>query len=195
MHKRKYKILGLVSSAAVAVVLAYLGMGLIAHKPASNPLPKTGEKTQAEREARNAESERKHEAAMLAEALKKKPEHTPVLLRLAQISESSGDRQRAAGFLRQVVQNEPDNTQARLDLGRLLFDSGDVMGAIEQTRAILKREPEHADALYNLGAIYANLGNGKEARVYWDRVIALSPKSESAGRARTMLARLPASAP
>jgi TolA-binding protein len=56
----------------------------------------------------------------------------------------------------------------------------------------LKVSPNHPDALYNLGAIYGNLGNGRLARDNWDRLLAVSPKSESALRARSMLSQLPA---
>jgi tetratricopeptide (TPR) repeat protein len=153
------------------------------------PVDSTAERSQAS--SIKSEQNEKHEAVILAEALKKKPDHTPVLFRLAQISQESGNYPEAARHLKEILRHEPDNTDALLELGKVLFELGDVPGAIEQTQKILERRPSHADALYNLGAIYANLGNSKSARDYWGRLIASSPQSESAGRARTMLGKLP----
>ncbi len=133
-----------------------------------------------------------HEGLILTEALKKKPNHTPVLLRLAQIAEQSGKHAEAAARLREILAYEPANTDAHLELGRVLFQMGEVDGAIEQTKWILGRHPDHADALYNLGAIYANLGNQEFARQYWERLLNTNPQSESAQRARTMLTQLSA---
>jgi tetratricopeptide (TPR) repeat protein len=133
----------------------------------------------------------RHEAIFLAEALKKKPDHTPVLLRMAQLSEESGKHTEAARNLREVLKREPANIDARLELGKTLFEAGDVQGAIEETKAILDRQPDHADALYNLGAIYGNVGNADQARQYWNRLIAKDPQTESAKRAKGMLGQLP----
>jgi tetratricopeptide (TPR) repeat protein len=123
--------------------------------------------------------------------LKKRPYHTPVLLRLAQLAEQAGNHQEAARHLQELLRHEPNNADARLELGRALFQTGDVQGAIEQTQRILDRQPNHADALYNLGAIYANLGNAKLARQYWDRLLAENPQSESARRAKALMVQLP----
>lgn len=133
----------------------------------------------------------RHEAIMLEEALKKKPQHTPVLFRMAQLSEASGDHAKAAEHLREIVSQEPANQDALLELGKVLYQLGDVTGAIEQTKALLKIKPDHPDGLYNLGAIYGNLGDNAMAREQWSRLVAASPQSESGRRARSMLDQLP----
>ena len=135
-----------------------------------------------------------HEAKMLAEELKRKPGHVPVLFRLAQLSEESGQPGEAAGYLRDAVKQEPDNADARLELGKVLFETGDVAGALDQTKKILDKQPDQADALYNLGALYANLGNTDLARQYWQRLVQSSPDSESGKRAKESLTRLVAQA-
>ncbi|RPI28941.1 MAG: tetratricopeptide repeat protein [Acidobacteria bacterium] len=131
-----------------------------------------------------------HEAKVLTQALKKKPDHVPVLLRLANLAASEGRRDEALTHLRKALKLEPDNLEVRLELGRVLFQAGDVAGAIEQTTEVLKREPEHPEALYNLGAIYGNLGNHALATKFWEKLLASSPASESGKLARTMLAQL-----
>ena len=184
---KKLTILGFFSTLIVVPGLFYLGKNIASHGLATRratvapPRPAALENQQ-------------HEAIFLAEALKKKPDHTPVLLRMAQLSEESGKHTEAARSLREVVQREPANSDARLELGKALFEAGDIQGAIEQTKAILDRQPDHADALYNLGAIYGNVGNAELARDYWSRLIAAKPQTESAQRAKRMMAQLPTTA-
>jgi tetratricopeptide (TPR) repeat protein len=141
--------------------------------------------------AREELSDTRHEEALLSEAIKKKPDHAPVLMRLAQMSSAAGKHSDAIRYLREILHREPANTDARLELGKALFESGDAQGAITETKDILDRKPEHADALYNLGAIYANLGDSGSALEYWNRLIAGQPQSASAQRARSMISQLP----
>ncbi len=180
-------ILGFLSALMAVPGLFYLGKNIASHRTA------TGRATVAA-PSQAAADNKQHEAIFLAEALKKKPNHTPVLMRMAQLSEESGKHTEAARNLREVVQREPANIDARLELGKTLFEAGDVQGAIEQTKAILDRQPDHADALYNLGAIYGNVGNAELAREYWGRLIAVKPQTASAQRAKGMMAQLPTTA-
>ena len=177
-------ILGLFSALIAAPGLFYLGKNIASVRTTARRAT-VAQPTQA------APDNKQHEAIFLAEALKKKPDHTPVLMRLAQLSAESGKNTEAARSLREVLQREPANMDARLELGKALFESGDVQGAIEQTKAILDRQPDHADALYNLGAIYGNVGNAELARDYWSRLIAAKPQTDSAQRAKRMMAQLP----
>ena len=177
-------ILGFFSALIAVPGLFYLGKNIASHRTAAR-------RTTVAPPSPAASENQQHEAIFLAEALKKKPDHTPVLLRMAQLSEESGKHTEAARSLREVVQREPANSDARLELGKALFEAGDIQGAIEQTKAILDRQPDHADALYNLGAIYGNVGNAKLARGYWSRLIAAKPQTESAQRAKRMMTQLP----
>ena len=128
---------------------------------------------------------------MLAGALKKKRDHTPVLMRLAQLASNAGRHAEAQRYLRQILEHEPANVEARLELGKSLFETGDVAGALRETNAILNTDPDHAEALYNLGAIYGNLGNARMAQQHWNRLIAVAPESESGRQAKQMIAQLP----
>lgn len=181
-------IIGFLSASIAVPGLFYLGKNIAS--------PRTAARRATVAAPSQATSDNKqHEAIFLAEALKKKPDHTPVLLRMAQLSEESGKHTEAARNLREVLQREPANAEARLELGKTLFEAGDVQGAIVETKAILDRQPDHADALYNLGAIYGNLGKADLARQYWNRLIAKDPQTESAKRAKGMLGQLPPASP
>ncbi|RPJ86515.1 MAG: tetratricopeptide repeat protein [Acidobacteria bacterium] len=127
---------------------------------------------------------------MLSDALRKKPDHVPVLLRMAGLAAGRREFDAAVGHLRRAIKYEPNNTEVRLELGRILFEKGDPAGAIEQTEKALDQDRRNPDALYNLGAIHANLGNSRKAEQYWNQLIASSPASESGRRAKTMLAQL-----
>ena len=187
MTRRTARILGLVLAASVGLLLFYLGSNaaLRSKRKSVNAKPVASAKPAVPND---------HEAKMLAEELKRKPGHVPVLFRLAQLSEESGHPQDAARYLREAVKQEPDNADALLELGKVLFETGDVAGALEQTKKILDKQPNQADALYNLGALYANLGNADLARQYWQRLVQSSPDSESGKRAKESLTRLMAQA-
>lgn len=127
---------------------------------------------------------------MLTEALRKKPDHIPVLLELARVESESGNSRKASEYLREVLQYEPQNSEAKLDLGKQMFEMGKTDEAIRLNQEILQTQPLHPDALYNLGAIYGNLGNRKRALFYWKKLIDSSPNSESGKRAAEMMARM-----
>lgn len=120
-----------------------------------------------------------HELQMLERELEKRPDHVPVLLRLAQLARESRRNSEAAEYLRRILALEPSNADARLELGRVLWESGDADGAMEETLRLLDDEPDNVDALYNLGAIYGNLGQDVQARRYWEQAVSLDPASES----------------
>lgn len=131
-----------------------------------------------------------HEYKELTVELGKKPDHTPVLMRMAQLERDKGKLDDAATHLRTVLEHEPGNLGARLELGRVLYEKGDVGGAITQTEKILEASPKDADALYNMGAIYANLGDRQRARSYWTQAEAAGSSNDSARKAREGLAKL-----
>jgi len=131
-----------------------------------------------------------HEMKMLVSELERKPDHVPVLIRLAQLSRETGRAEDAVGYLRRAVAHEPGNIEARLELGRALYENGDVPGAISETQKILQTDPKHVDALYNMGAIYANLGDTARARNYWTAAVEAAPNSDSGGKARDGLRQL-----
>jgi len=183
------RVVGFLFASFFAALLFYFGNALVRRSLSSREGTPATRPTGATALPQPAEDKR-HEAGMLAAALKRKPHHVPVLLRLAQLSSESGNSVQAAAHLKEILQYEPDNADARLELGKALFESGDVRGAIEHTSKILERNPAHPDALYNLGAIYANIGNHTRARECWMRLISSNPQAESSVRASRMLTQL-----
>lgn len=131
-----------------------------------------------------------HEKAALEDQLKQKPDHAPILLRLAQIDLAEGRAAGARKRLEELLNTEPENSEALLELGRACYTLDDLACAVQKTEAILKRNPAQPDALYNLGAIYANQGQRDKAREYWDRAAKASPTSDSGKKAAAALKQL-----
>jgi tetratricopeptide (TPR) repeat protein len=190
MGKRS-RLIAVVVCLATAPAIYYLGSRLISRSsPASQASTKPANPHGATVPDAIAAKEKEHEVKMLKAALQRKPDHVPMLFRLAQLSQEAGKPAEAIGYLRQVVKQEPNNADALLELGKALFETGDIAGALQFTRKILEKQPDHPGALYNLGAVYANLGDSKAARQYWNRLIASHPKSENAQRAEKLMAQL-----
>jgi predicted Zn-dependent protease len=76
-------------------------------------------------------AEQLHEVKALEAELQKKPNHAPILLRLAQLARERDKPAEAIPPLRQILGEEPGILEARLELGRALYDTGDVQGALE----------------------------------------------------------------
>lgn len=136
------------------------------------------------------ETDTAHELMALGEQLKRKPGHTPVLFRMAELERAAGRHKQAAAHLREILKAEPGNSDALLELGRSLYEAGDVQEALAETRRLVDKEPNNVDALYNLGAIYGNLNDLENARRYWTRAVEIAPGSESGAKARSALAQI-----
>jgi tetratricopeptide (TPR) repeat protein len=175
----KKKFLSVAIPIALGGLIFGLFTGLSSKKP---PLGKPAARTQP--------PDNLHEMKALEVELKKKPEHVPILFRLAEISTEMNKPAEAAAYLRRILAQEPNNVEARLELGRALYSAGDVPGALEETNRILQKDPKQVDALYNLGAIYGNLNKDEIARQYWTRAVASDANSESGRRAAKSLEQL-----
>jgi tetratricopeptide (TPR) repeat protein len=138
----------------------------------------------------NPTADRVHELKALEQELAKKPEHPPILLRMAQISSELGKPADAIAYLQRLVKADPGNVDGSLELSRLLYENNDVQGSLRETLKILDTNPKQVDALYNAGAIYANLNNVALARTYWNRAVAAEANSDSGKRAREGLQKL-----
>lgn len=171
---------GIVIAAAVAIPLYFM----VQHRDA--PAKPASTSTSG-----NPTADRVHELKALEQELARKPEHPPILLRMAQISSELGKPADAIGYLQRLVKADPGNVDGRLELGRLLYETNDVQGSLRETLKILDTNPKQVDALYNAGAIYANLNNFTQARTYWNRAVASDPASDSGKRARGGLEKLP----
>ncbi len=184
IHPRYYRLLaGVVIASAIVVPLL-----MLENHHASAPAAVSSSSSAPA--SSNSTAGRVHELKALEEELAKKPEHPPILLRMAQLSSDLGKPADAISYLKRLVKADPKNIDGRLELGRLLYENSDVQGSMRETAKILELNPNQVDALYNMGAIYANLNNPAAARTYWSRAVASDAGSDSGKRAREGLEKL-----
>ena len=131
-----------------------------------------------------------HEKAALEEELRKKPDHAPILLRLAELARDAGQPGQAAEYLKKAVAADPKNLDAGLELSRALYEINDVEAALAETQRLLAGHPNQVDVLYNIGAIYANQGKTELARQYWMQAAAVDPKSDSGRKSADGLVKI-----
>ena len=181
---------------AIGVALAFSGLGVYSFlRSGSGPSQEMQTTSRAPMSAQAAPPSGDSHAGQkelesLQQHLSKKPNHTPVLLRMAQVAREMGKPGEATQHLRQALQQEPGNREARLELGRALYETGDIGGAIKETQELLSKDPRDVDALYNLGAIHGNMKQDDLARKYWLQAVAIAPGSPSGQLAKQGLSQL-----
>jgi choline-sulfatase len=100
-------------------------------------------------------------------------------LGLATCLGQSKDLDGAGRALAEARRLEPDNPAIRANLGILKAARGDTAGAIRELQGALAADPNLHEARFNLALVYARAGR----------------RSDAAGAARELLARLPPTAP
>ncbi len=179
------KYLKVAAPVAIAATVFWTGWWIETHRVgATTPVAMSVETVPASTPA--------HEKVFLEEQLRKKPRHSPVLLRLAQIERESGNLADARRHLEQAVAGDRKLVDARLELSLVYYQMNNVKAALEQNRTILRENPKQTDALYNLGAISANQGEIDAARSYWREAIASGPETPSGKKATDSLKQLSA---
>ncbi|ARD41511.1 tetratricopeptide repeat protein [Actinomyces gaoshouyii] len=90
------------------------------------------------------------------------------------------------------IEADPANLDLRIRLGRAYAGLGDYDRAIETLTGVTDEDPAKVEAWYYLGFIRMSTNPPDEdaARAAWQKVIALAPDSEMAGKARSHMANL-----
>lgn len=85
-----------------------------------------------------------------------------------------------------------DDTQKLMDDAQELIDQDDHKGAIEKYEQFVTNFPDDhrvQGVLFNIGVTYANLGNYKEARETFGKLLKRFPNSDLKGKARRLIAQ------
>lgn len=183
MNSRNWKLWTAAIPVAIGLGVYFMLGGLNSYRSGSSPAPTAAPSAQAPQDPT-------HEKAALEEELKKKPDHAPILLRLAELARADGKPKQAAEYLKKAVASDAKNVDARLELSRTLYEINDVEGALAETKRLLADHPNQVDGLYNIGAIYANHGNVALARQYWTQAVAADPASESGRKSADALTKI-----
>ena len=114
-------------------------------------------------------------------------------LGLVRLRQRRWDEARAAS--RRAVELDPRRADAWNNLGVALYSVGREPEALDAWERAVSLDPELHDALYNLGSGAAELGRPEQARRALTRFVEAAPAERygaDLGRARSLLARLPA---
>ncbi|UCB53132.1 MAG: tetratricopeptide repeat protein [Candidatus Zixiibacteriota bacterium] len=82
---------------------------------------------------------------------------------------------KALPYLEEAYPNLADNTDFLYELGASYFQTEEVQKAGEIAVDILELDPYYVDAYHLLGSAYARLGDLKQAKEAWEKVLTLDP--------------------
>ncbi len=128
----------------------------------------------------------------LHQLVKENPNDSKMVFELARVLQDAHNIAEAIQYYKRGLELDVTNTVARIDYSLCLFEVGRTNDALEQTKLVLKRDPKNAQACYNAGAIYANIGMGDSAKVYWSRLVAAHPEDSLATKAKENIKKLSA---
>ena len=82
--------------------------------------------------------------------------------------------------LMQKIAANPKDTASLMSLSGMYFDSGDYATSSHFSQEVLKLAPKNDTAWVALGAAQFNLGKNADAKVSWDKAIAINPGNANA---------------
>lgn len=131
----------------------------------------------------------------LREALARRPEHVPTVLRLAEASAAAGDRAEALRLLANLLTQRPEAMDVRIALARERLRAGQFDAAVETLRA--RHDELTAEGMLLLAEVYAAAGRGdaqaetlaeavrrfRESEAAWTARIECALRADQCGRA------------
>lgn len=106
------------------------------------------------------------------------PRNSDVVLFLARIHTGRGEYAKARARYKEVLEFAPENEEALVGTADIAARQRDFAGAREILRRVLEKNPQNADAYYHLGLIDQWQGNRGQARVNFEKAVALAPENE-----------------
>jgi tetratricopeptide (TPR) repeat protein len=136
-----------------------------------------------------------YQLAAALDAAGRQDEARPLWERMLALAESSGD-QRTAATVRARLGQPPVETEETIMRAGLdaLYQRREPTAAVAEFQKVLANNPAHYGATFQLAAALDAAGRPKEARPYWEKVLAMAQgyaDAETANRARTRLAHEP----
>jgi predicted Zn-dependent protease len=116
-------------------------------------------------------------AAPLLDQLKKDPNNSALLGKVAALYLSAHQFKQAANYYGKVLDTDPKNVPVRTMLAVTLYSDGDVDGALNQLNTCLTYNPKDADSLFDLGMI--RMQGKKDARgalAAWKQLLKTNPQ-------------------
>ena len=126
----------------------------------------------------------------LTDAVEKNPKDTLKLRELADFLTASHKTDEAISYYERIIDIDSKRKDILFSLSYLYFTKNNLTVAEDLNKKVLAFDADDEMALYNLGAINATRGEKDKAREYWNKVIRLSPDSETGKLASEALLKL-----
>ncbi len=114
---------------------------------------------------------------MLESAVKKFPDNTEALLKLAELLYLVKQYERSIEYINKALKIDENMAKAYFLKGSVYKESGDTAKAISSISTAIEQDNKYFDAFYDMGVIYAARRN-PIAFEYYDNALRLKPNSE-----------------
>jgi tetratricopeptide (TPR) repeat protein len=136
-----------------------------------------------------------YQLAAALDAAGRQDEARPLWEKMLALAESSGDGQTAAAVRQRLGQAPAETEETIMGAGLdALYQRRDPTAAAAEFQKVLANNPNHYGATFQLAAALDAAGRPKEARPYWENVLAMAQRysdADTANRARGRLAQEP----
>ncbi|MAM94106.1 tetratricopeptide repeat protein [Parvibaculum sp.] len=132
----------------------------------------------------------RHQArAVYRRALELNPDHTSVLINLANVENDLGETQNAVDLLSRAIEVNPNAARAYSNLGKILTGTSLVEEALSCYLRAIEIDPRISQTWTNLAALYEIMGRFEDALEALRRSLTLNPECDAArwNLARTLL--------
>lgn len=129
---------------------------------------------------------------LLKQAVDAGTQSVAILMRLAKIEAKAGDGAAAERHFQQAAELAPDRLPAWMALGKIAESQGKLDRAFQLYLKAAQAGPREPAPLLRAGHVLQRKGDGKGARQYLEKVIAIAPGSAEAREAREALLSRPA---
>ena len=103
----------------------------------------------------------------------------PIILRDAgkYYGQQKQDIAKSEGLLLRSRALDPEDNETTRLLGIVNGIKGDLPKALKYFEELVVKDPQNATNYVNIGTTYQNMGNKEQARVYYDKAVALDPNA------------------
>ena len=138
----------------------------------------------------NVSEEYKKKLAELEQAVNENPNDTLALRNYADYLTASHKMDEAITYYEKILSADPKRSDIHFSLAVIYFNKQNFDKCDNENEKVLEYDPQNQMALYNLGAVAATLGLKEKAKDYWNKVISINEKTETAQLAKESLSKL-----
>jgi len=138
----------------------------------------------------NVSEEYKKKLAELEQAVNENPNDTLALRNYADYLTASHKMDEAITYYEKILSADPKRSDIHFSLAVIYFNKQNFDKCDNENEKVLEYDAQNQMALYNLGAVAATRGLKEKAKDYWNKVISINEKTETAQLAKESLSKL-----